>query len=99
MNPERQVKITFEVHSYGEGIFSIPGRRAPGYRVYVDGDLITERSFIWSDKDIYIKETAFVNLASGRHYLKLDSIDDPSRLLYFGNIKINGKQSDFEFTT
>ena len=98
MNPERQVELTFEVHARDQDLFSMPGYRAPGYRVYVDGDLITERSFIWSGEDNYIKERAFVNLCSGRHYLKLDTIDDPGRLLYFGNIKVDGKQSDFEFT-
>jgi hypothetical protein len=44
------------------------------YRVYIDDDLITERSFIWDKNDNYILEHIFVLLAPGTHRIKVEPV-------------------------
>ena len=44
------------------------------YRVYVNDDLITERSWIWDD-NIFLKESVWINYVQGsEHTLKIESI-------------------------
>lgn len=92
MSNQRQVEIRFDVHCHhGDEMY------LPGYRVYLDQDLLTERTFVWSRSDEYVEELATVKLSSGPHSLKIDRINDPRGLLRVNNVRINGRQSDFEF--
>lgn len=92
MNNQHQAEIRFDVHcNHGDEMY------LPGYRVYLDQDLLTERTFVWSSSDEYVEELATVKLSSGRHYLKIDRVNDPRELLRVDNVRINGRRSDFEF--
>lgn len=44
------------------------------YRIYIDDDLITERTFIW-DTQTHISENIFVSLDQGEHSIKVQSIE------------------------
>jgi hypothetical protein len=92
MNNQRQIEIKFDVHCHhGDELY------LPGYRVYLDDDLLTERTFVWSGKNEYIEELATVRLSPGQHLLKVDRINDPRNLLQVENVRINNRRSDFEF--
>lgn len=64
----------------------------PSYRILVDNDLITERTWIWDHKSTFIKEHIFVNLEPGRHVVKIISaVDDPKTQVFrINNIAVNG---------
>ena len=46
----------------------------PNYRIYIDGDLITERTWAWNDNTL-IREHLWVDLEPGKDYtIELESI-------------------------
>jgi len=45
----------------------------PSYRIYLDKDLLTERTWRWEDS-IYIREDLWVNIERDKHSLRLDPI-------------------------
>lgn len=61
------IKLKFDLYCLWEGI-------PPDYRIYVDGDLITERSFIWSSQD-HLEEMLQLELASGLHKITLEQLE------------------------
>ena len=64
----------------------------PRYRLYINDDLITERTWIW-DMQTYIEEDLRVEVDKGiNHTIRLELIkDDPMHLSQFGlqNLRIN----------
>lgn len=48
------------------------------YRIYVDNDLITERTFIWDKDQTYISEHIFVSLSPGAHEIKVETVQSES---------------------
>ena len=67
------------------------GYTAPIYRVYVDGDLLTERSYIWDGVREYVREHLLVNIAPGTHTLKIEPVVYPGCFATFttANFEIN----------
>ena len=69
---------------------------APSYRIYVDGDLITERSYIWENAMLpdnpvgqYVKENIWVNLAAGEHEVTIVPVDPSFRGFYITNVMLD----------
>ena len=61
----------------------------PAYRVYVNDDLLTERTWIWPAYEVYIKENLVVELDSNNNKIVLESIGiDPSNIV-FRNVTVN----------
>jgi hypothetical protein len=72
----------------------------PAYRVYIDKDLLTERTWSWPRHEIYIKERIVVDIDSGTHQVRIEPIGD---FAGFGarNLTVNGvvqDQQDLSFT-
>jgi hypothetical protein len=42
------------------------------YRLFVDGELLTERSWIWPTYETYIKENIEVIVSPGKHTVRVD---------------------------
>jgi hypothetical protein len=63
------------------------------YRLYVNDDLITERTWIW-DMNTYIEESLLVDVSEQiSHIIRLETIlDNPHSLTQFGlqNFYVNG---------
>lgn len=57
-------EITFDIHvtNFNQDFV---------YRVYVDNDLITERTWIWHENQIFIREHVWVNLEPGKHTVEV----------------------------
>jgi hypothetical protein len=55
---------------------------APVYRIYVDDDLLTERTFDWPSFQFCIKERMICDLQTGAHSLRIEKCQDTSELLY-----------------
>lgn len=47
----------------------------PAYRLYVDNDLLTERSYIWNNNEQFVRENIIVNLEPGIHTLRIEPVN------------------------
>jgi len=45
----------------------------PAYRIYVDSDLLTERTFSWPGYQNYIRENLICNLNPGIHSVRIEN--------------------------
>lgn len=81
------VALTVEIHcvSTSEG--------APAYRVYVDNDLLTERTWRWPAHEIYICEKIAVNVEPGTHRLKIQELVTTG-CISIQNFTVNGNTID-----
>ncbi len=63
----------------------------PAYRIYVDNELITERSFLAQESEIY-REKILVNLKTGVHTFNFEILPDNAHdtALAIKNFKVNG---------
>lgn len=68
----------------------------PAYRVYVDGDLMVERTYIWDNNHQHVRELLEVELEPGAHVLNVEPIINHDTLAHFRttNFTINGIPSD-----
>ena len=42
------------------------------YRVYVDGDLLTERNWVWPAYEMFIRENIEVEVEPGKHEVRIE---------------------------
>lgn len=61
----------------------------PVYRLYIDEDLLTERTYIWSNPDQYVKEHIIANLEPGIHTLKLVSATPGFKNFQYQNFTVD----------
>jgi hypothetical protein len=79
----RHAELKFNVHCYYSGA-------NPRYRVYVDNDLITERTFVWSSGEQYIEETVILEAPTGTHQLRVENVDPALGTFTVEHIKLDG---------
>lgn len=53
----------------------------PKYRIYVDNDLLVERTFVWEWNKNFIQENLIINVESGIHTLKIEKIPNYVKIL------------------
>ena len=85
-------------HLITADVYAHWGDRSPAYRVYVDGDLLTERDFGWPGHEVFIRENIEVNLLPGVHKLVIEHINGYGSL-QVKDIIVNGVKSTAEFIT
>ena len=79
------VNISIDVHC-------TVGHGEPVYRIYVDNELLTERSWVWPSYEVLIKEIIEVNFEDyGLHTLKLENCSVPNNF-YFTSVHVNGNE-------
>ena len=78
----RTVSLTVDVWCKYEG-------EPPIYRVYVDTDLLTERTFIWQSGEQYIREHIEVNLVPGVHWVSVEKVSEFCTF-YIKNVTVDG---------
>jgi hypothetical protein len=64
---------------------------APAYRLFVDDELLTERSWIWPSYEVFIKENITVDIDEGQHNIKLIGKNGK---FTFKNITVNNRAID-----
>lgn len=79
-------------------IYASWGDLPPRYRLYVDYDLLTERDFIWSGANQFIRENIIVKLKPGEHKLRVEQVNK-NGTIRVENITLNGDPSYLNFTT
>jgi len=75
-------KLEVDVHAHWSD-------NPPVYRLYVNDEMFTERTFGWPSYQIYIKEHIHCDLETGVHTLRLENLDLSSRF-ELDNFRING---------
>lgn len=48
------------------------GPYSPSYRIYVDDNLLTERTYVWNNEEAYVREHIVVDVTPGEHSLTLE---------------------------
>lgn len=61
----RYVKVKVDIHCDWEGL-------APIYRLYVDDELFSERTFIWQNQ--HLEEVLQIKAEAGVHRIKLEKV-------------------------
>lgn len=77
-------KLEVSVHSHWNEV-------APVYRLYVDNELLTERTFGHTSYQFFLIEHIFCNLETGVHNLTLENLDNNARF-ELDNFHVNGIQ-------
>jgi hypothetical protein len=62
----------------------------PAYRVYVNSDMLTERSFIWKSASQYIREHIEVNLSPGTHHITIENLTPEMAAYRIENVQVDG---------
>lgn len=88
----KEYVITVDVYAHW-------GDKPPRYRVFVDNDMLTERDFLWSGGDTYIRENIIVNLSPGPHKLSVKQVAGSGGNIDPKNITLNGAPSSMDFFT
>lgn len=78
----REVKISVEVTCKW-------AVKPPAYRIYVDDDLLTERSYIWGPNQ-FVKENIIVNIDAGPHTFRLEPVNPNIKGFEYANFKVDG---------
>ena len=52
----------------------------PIYRIYVDGDMLTERTFRWAGYQNYIREHVVCELTPGAHMIRVENCSQQGSL-------------------
>jgi len=81
-------------------LFCIEPETKPIYRIYIDGYLITERTYLWDSKETYVREELYLILEKGRHKLTVESLAS-RKIFLVANATLNEQDItiiDSEFT-
>jgi len=67
------------------------------YRLYIDNDLYTERTFVWNRRDTYIEECSYADLEPGDHKIRVESCKIPNGFV-LKDIRVDSKSVSETFT-
>ena len=59
------------------------------YRIYIDGELLTERTYCWRNPEQYVQENIVIFADAGEHYFKLEPVNKYFAGFYFKNFAVN----------
>jgi hypothetical protein len=86
----KEYKITVDVYAHW-------GDTPPRYRIYLDGDLMTERDFVWPSHQTFIREHIIVDLEPGQHQLEVEQVGKNGTITQ-KNVVVDGNPCLAEFT-
>lgn len=73
-------------------------QKPPAYRLYVNNELLTERTFLWDQHINYLTEHLIVEVDRGVHELRLEPIDgNPTTEFTLENMHVNGRPAGLKF--
>jgi len=73
-------KVSFNLHCDWK-------REPPVYRVYVNNELFTERTYIWFGTQ-YLKEIIPLNAPPGQYTVRVDNLGDPDCVFKIRNLSV-----------
>jgi hypothetical protein len=70
------------------------------YRLYIDNDLITERTFLWDKRTQFIREHVTLGLSAGTHNISIEKLNprSPAHKIMFDvkNLTLDGESLDLQ---
>jgi hypothetical protein len=75
------VKITLDLYCHWT-------KTPPPYRVYVNHELFTERTYIWGGTQ-YVQEMLSLNAPPGKYTVRIDNLGDPDCQFKIRNLAVN----------
>lgn len=69
----------------------------PSYRVYVNDDLITERTFAWHGFKNYVRENFAIAVKHGQHNIRVENLSPESAKFTVKNVRVDNKDTDVNF--
>ena len=76
-------RITLDVHGHWDD-------KPPVYRIYVNNDLLTERTFGWPQYKIFIRENMVCDLEPGIQKLRIENVTGYGRFIV-DNLTVEGR--------
>lgn len=74
--------LTADVHCHWNDV-------TPSYRVYVDNDLLTERTFGWPGYQVFVRENMICELEKGLHTIRVENCNEHGTFKIY-NLTIEG---------
>jgi hypothetical protein len=59
----------------------------PTYRVYVNHEMVTERTYLWGDTE-YLTERVTVSAPDGSYVIRVDNLGDPECVFKIRNLAV-----------
>jgi hypothetical protein len=72
-------------------------QKEPVYRVYVDNDLITERTFVWPGYQHYIRENFMIAVKHGEHNIKIENLNPDTAKFTVKRVRVDEQDTDIKF--
>lgn len=70
----------------------------PIYRIYVDDDLLTERTYIWNNEREFVRERVVVCVDTGSHRCRIEKVGTTDATFSVKNINIDDEPvKDLDF--
>lgn len=66
------------------------------YRLYIDNDLYTERTYIWHNPNQWVREILVAELESGEHTIKLEPVTSGFSGFKLQNFAVNNQFQNLE---
>lgn len=66
------------------------------YRLYINNDLYTERTYIWRNPNQWVREILVAQLESGQHTIKVQSVNSEFNGFRLANFAIDNKFQTLE---
>ena len=63
------------------------------YRLYVNEELFTERSWIWSGKEYYLEELITIEAPPGLYKIKYELLEPTGSKIKIKNMRVNGSNA------
>jgi hypothetical protein len=64
------------------------------YRIYVDDDLLTERTYLWTNPNEFVREHIVVYLEPGEHTIRLEPVNPLFKGFRYENFHLNKQRID-----
>jgi hypothetical protein len=74
-------------------VYCIRGEGNPTYRVYVDDEMLTERTWSWPIYEVFVKEMIEVNVEPGAHRLEIRECNCDA-VFYVKDVTVNGNPNN-----
>ena len=85
-------------HKILADVYADKATGTPRYRIFVDGDMLAERDFVWPDYEIIVRENILVNLEPGEHQLEIIQVNNEGTI-EVRNVTVDGISSSMVFNT
>jgi hypothetical protein len=86
------------IHQLTVDVYARWSEVAPRYRIMVDGDLLTERDFVFPGTERFVRENIVVELDPGTHKLVVEKVSG-NGTVRLERITLDGVASDLVFDT